>query len=223
MQTMCIFAHPDDESYGPAGTITELAGQGRVDLVCVTDGASGQRFVPKKADESLAEIRKKELRQACDLLGVEGVHFLDYPDGRLCLNNYHSIAEKVKSILEELKPQRIITYDLGGVSGHPDHMVVSSVSSYLFKRLDYLQEIWYYCLSHEAREILENYGYKNYFVFSPQGFANHDIDKVVDISNFFDTKMEAIGKHRSQVKNISSTVKIFEKLNKEECFRINKK
>jgi len=39
---VCIFAHPDDEAFGPGGTIAKFAKQRPVYLICATKGESGK-------------------------------------------------------------------------------------------------------------------------------------------------------------------------------------
>ena len=39
---VCIFAHPDDEAFGPGGTIAKFAKKRPVYLICATKGESGK-------------------------------------------------------------------------------------------------------------------------------------------------------------------------------------
>lgn len=55
-----IFAHPDDETFGPGGTLSKLAQKGQdVYIICATngDGKQGNR----KKEIALGKQRKKEL------------------------------------------------------------------------------------------------------------------------------------------------------------------
>lgn len=44
---VCIFAHPDDEAFGPGGTIALLAKKNDVYILCATKGEAGQHHNPK--------------------------------------------------------------------------------------------------------------------------------------------------------------------------------
>src|SRR3990170_4631783 len=87
---LSIFGHPDDESFGPGGTLHILSKTHDVFLVCVTDG-HGQNI-----KKNLAQIRHQELLAAARILGIKEVFFLGYQDGSLCHNLYHEIASKIQ-------------------------------------------------------------------------------------------------------------------------------
>src|SRR3990167_7504777 len=66
---LCVFAHPDDEAFGPAGSIAYFAAQRDVYIICVT---SGDAAIVKDKD-SLAKIREKELLKSAEILDLKGV------------------------------------------------------------------------------------------------------------------------------------------------------
>src|SRR6185436_20606573 len=99
---VAVFAHPDDEAFGSAGTLALLAKEREVYLICVTDGSAGMNS--SKKTKALAEIRQEELLNSAKVLGIKEVFFLDYKDGSLSNNLYHEIADKIQKILEEIKP-----------------------------------------------------------------------------------------------------------------------
>ncbi|MCC6791740.1 MAG: PIG-L family deacetylase, partial [Thermomicrobiales bacterium] len=70
---MCVFAHPDDEQFGTAGALLDCIERGLpVHLVCATRGDQGEISDPALATrETLGEVRERELRDACELLGIE--------------------------------------------------------------------------------------------------------------------------------------------------------
>ena len=63
---LMIFAHPDDESFGFAGTMLALADAGvQMSLIVATRGEEGEILVPGLATkENLGEVREGELRAA---------------------------------------------------------------------------------------------------------------------------------------------------------------
>jgi len=82
---VAIFAHPDDEAFGPAGTIAKYAQDHEIYLICATRGEAGENFLDDTT-RSIGEIREQELRASAKLLGVKQVFLLDYEDGSLCNN-----------------------------------------------------------------------------------------------------------------------------------------
>src|SRR5579872_864526 len=110
-----IFAHPDDEAFGPGGTLAKFTKEGNdVYVICATNGetATGE------TDKKLGIERQSELKKSCADLGVKKVFFLGYTDGTLCNNLYHEIAEKIRKILQKLQPDILITFEPRGISGH---------------------------------------------------------------------------------------------------------
>ena len=75
---MGIWAHPDDESFGTAGTMARATASGHsVAVVCATRGEEGEIADPALANpENLGEVREQELRRACAAVGVTDVSFL---------------------------------------------------------------------------------------------------------------------------------------------------
>ncbi|MCA9907304.1 MAG: PIG-L family deacetylase [Anaerolineae bacterium] len=133
---LVIFAHPDDESHGPAGTLAKYAAEGvRVHYLCATRGESGMvdsRFLTN--GNSVAELRTAELNQAAATLGLASVNFLGYRDSgmpgspdnthphSLCAAPLDDVAATIAAHIRRLRPDAIITHDQYGWYGHPDHI-----------------------------------------------------------------------------------------------------
>src|SRR5262245_48709464 len=79
------FAHPDDESFAAAGTSLTCRDAGiRCVLVTATRGERGTRGDPPVcAADEIAACREAELRDAAAILGIDGLHLLDYRDREL--------------------------------------------------------------------------------------------------------------------------------------------
>ena len=86
LRLMAIFAHPDDESLGNAGTLARYAAEGvEVTLVTATRGQRGW-LGDRSANpgpEALGRVREAELHAAASALGVREVVLLDHMDGEL--------------------------------------------------------------------------------------------------------------------------------------------
>src|ERR1700738_4566437 len=98
----CIFAHPDDEAFGPSGTIAKLAKENDVYLLCATKGQAGKDSGNSK--RKLHERRAEEVKESAKILGVKSVVFLGFVDGQLSNNLYHQLAEKIIKHLKKLRP-----------------------------------------------------------------------------------------------------------------------
>lgn len=211
-----IFAHPDDEVFGPGGTLATFAKEGRdVYVICVTNGEAGQN-VSKKTNP-LKDIRQEEVLESAKVLGIKKVFFFDFKDGDLSNNLYHEIAEKVENLLEEIKPEIILTLEPRGVSGHIDHIVVSLVSTYVFNKLSFIKELWYFCFTEEGKRVLIKY-LGDYFVYFPAGYKKSEISKTVDVSSVWEQKIAAMNKHESQLSDVTAHLNAFTELPKEENY-----
>jgi LmbE family N-acetylglucosaminyl deacetylase len=135
---MAALAHPDDESFGAGGTLALYAQRGvQVHLVCATRGEAGQVSAEcLEGFESVADLRVSELRCAAGILGLAGVHYLDYRDSGMAgsSDNQHpqalavapveEVAHRVVHLIRLLRPQVIITNDPIGGYKHPDHIAI---------------------------------------------------------------------------------------------------
>jgi LmbE family N-acetylglucosaminyl deacetylase len=133
---LSVLAHPDDESFGMGGTLAHYANQGvDVYLICATRGEVGE-VAPEylKSYPSIAELREAELRCASAHLGLAGIHFMDYRDSGMIgsPDNDHpmafiaapvdQVAREVASLMREIKPDVVLTFDPIGGYRHPDHI-----------------------------------------------------------------------------------------------------
>ncbi len=214
---LCIFAHPDDEAFGPGGSIAKFVKKRDVYIICVTDGCKGSAE-NLDSDKDLSEVRKRELLESAKILGVKKVDFLNYTDGILCNNLYHEIAEKLIGLIKTYQPDTLLTFDSTGVSGHLDHIAVSLITSFVFKKLDNIKKLLYLC---ELEETLNQFG--DYFVYTPPGRKLSEIDLTIDISETWKLKVKSMQAHKSQIKDAEKILKILSNKPKENYFRVLQK
>jgi len=217
----CI-AHPDDEAFGPSGTIAKFAKQKHdVYILCATKGEAGENRHP--TDKSpLRTIREKELLESAKILGVKKVFFLGFTDGTLNNNIYHEVAGKIQTILEDIKPNLVITSEPLGVSGHLDHIAISMITTYVFFHLPFVKTLLYHCVTAEwIKKMTEIYG--EYFIYRPPGYKMSEIDKIIDVSSVWDTKIRAIKAHVSQKKDVDKILHMYSLFPKKEYFLLLKK
>lgn len=146
---LAVFAHPDDESFGPGGTLALCVREGvEVHLVCATRGDVGSSdSVDLGACADLACRREEELRCAAGVLGLAGVHLLGYRDSGMAgaEANQHPqalvqadpqfLAGQVAAWMCELRPQVVLTFDPFGGYGHPDHIAIHRATLRAFERV----------------------------------------------------------------------------------------
>lgn len=214
---VAIFAHPDDEAFGPGGTLAIYAQTHDVYLICVTKGQAGRNNTADQ-ERPIQEIREEELQNSAKILGIKRIYFLDYEDGTLSNNQYHAIANDIIALLDEIKPETLMTFEMRGVSGHLDHIAVSMIVHFVFHKIDYAKTLMLYC---EKEEVIKNF--RNYFVYVPHGYDTNQIDKIIDITHVWDTKVKAMYEHKSQIKDVNTILYGLKEQVKEECFLIHTK
>ncbi|WP_313803349.1 bacillithiol biosynthesis deacetylase BshB2 [Cytobacillus sp.] len=120
---LVVFPHPDDEAFGVSGTIASYTKSGTpVTYACLTLGEMGRNMgnPPFATRETLPQIRKKELQDAANVLGIKDLRMLGYRDKTVEFEDEAVLAAHMGSIIEEVKPSLIITF-YPGYAVHPDH------------------------------------------------------------------------------------------------------
>lgn len=153
---LAVHAHPDDESLTMAGTLAQAAADGvRVTLVTATLGEQGevigadlQGLVAERADQ-LGGYRLTELRAACAALGVPDQRMLggvgEFRDSGMVGTpsaehprafvraapggpDHQRAVSALASVIDEIEPAVLLTYDADGGYGHPDHVAAHQVA-----------------------------------------------------------------------------------------------
>lgn len=123
---MCVFAHPDDETFTMGGIIAAAARNGqRVICITATRGELGQQDEQRWPLAELGDIRTHELKAALDILGVRDLHFLGYKDGGCSGIDLEEAVTKLTDLINEYQPDTLMTFGPDGLTGHPDHVTVS--------------------------------------------------------------------------------------------------
>jgi len=154
---LLVHAHPDDESIWTGGIMAKYATEGaQVTLVTCTLGEMGE-VIPVELDHLRAEredrlgsYRIGELAAACAALGVTDHRFLggagrwrdsgmmgtpanDRPDS-FWRADLDEAAAALTTVIMQVRPQVIVTYDENGFYGHPDHIQAHRVAWRAFKQ-----------------------------------------------------------------------------------------
>ena len=139
MEQRCLFAalaHPDDEAFSTAGVFRKYRDEGVMTaLVCATRGEEGQISDPALATpETLRQVREQELCEACRIIGVEDLSFLDYRDGRVAQADPTEATGRLVRQIRRLRPQVVVTFDANGGYGHRDHMAIHRLTVPAFQQ-----------------------------------------------------------------------------------------
>jgi len=173
---LAIGAHPDDVEISMGGTLALLAERGyRVGTVDLTRGETGSRGTP--------EQRLEESRAAARVLGLGCRWNLGLPDGELATTPA-AVRDLVRTV-RQCRPAFVFTHS--GHAPHPDH----AMARQLVHTACHHAGLWKFDPG------LEPHRPKYVFDFVPPHRARPSF--LVDISAHWETKLQAIRGHLSQV------------------------
>jgi N-acetyl-1-D-myo-inositol-2-amino-2-deoxy-alpha-D-glucopyranoside deacetylase len=237
---LLVHAHPDDESIETGATMAKYAAEGAgVTLVTCTLGELGEVIPPElahlawDADGGLGQYRIGELADACKLLGVADHRFLggqgrwrdsgmmgtpsnDWP-GCFWQADVDEAARLLLEIIQEVRPQVIVTYDERGFYGHPDHIQAHRVAWRAFELADGLVAKFYATampksVLTEAMALFQSDGADAPTEVGgadftriesvddlPFGTADENVTTEIDARKYLDAKLAAMHAHASQI------------------------
>lgn len=121
-----VWAHPDDEVYLSGGLMALAADAGnRVVCVTATAGEHGTADPDRWPPDRLAAVRAYELRASLAVLGVTEHRFLGLPDGACADQPAGPVVRRLAALIDEVRPDTIVTFAPDGFTGHADHRAVS--------------------------------------------------------------------------------------------------
>ncbi len=234
---LAIFAHPDDESFGAGGVMALAAHAGRpVWVVCATNGDQGGRPGEDVEDHSMdPEIRLQELRCACAAIGAADPIFLGYrdsgmegwgaPEGALSRADPEEVVERLVAEIRRLRPAVVVTFDPGGIYGHPDHVAISRFATEAYQRVaddakhpmalyhqalprsrvEAMQRLMEQAATADGQEVPQPSpdDLRQQEAFVRLSRPDTDITTHVDVRPVLDRKIAALGCHESQMRGRS--------------------
>lgn len=134
MNVLYIFPHPDDESFGPAAGMSLQRRQGhQVSLLTLTrGGATKQRHTYGYSVEEMGEVRFREMQKVKQVLDLNRMIILDYPDSGLKEVDPRKLEGAIEDVIRDIEPDVLVTYPVHGISGFHDHLVTHAVVKRLF-------------------------------------------------------------------------------------------
>ena len=185
---LAIGAHPDDVELGCSGTIAkEIALGKKVGIIDLTRGELGTR--------GTAEIRDSEAKKAASILGVSFRENLNFKDGFFTNDEVHQL-ELIK-VIRKYKPKIILCNAID--DRHIDHpkgakLVVDSCFLSGLKKIE---------TNHDG---VDQNPWRPENIYHYIQWKNLNPDFVVDISEYFDTKIKSVKAFESQFYNGNESV-----------------
>lgn len=210
----CVFAHPDDDTFGVAGSLALHAGEDlELTVILATSGDAGRIADASLATrETLASVRETEDLASWRALGLEpDLRFLRHPDGGLSAMPRDLLVAQVRDLLEAATPEVVVTFGLDGITGHEDHVAIGEVATQAFGALrtsaggSAFSRLLHCAIPQgdldRLNELLRERGLEPMDPtqpFVPRGVPDGSIGARIDVSSVYDRKVEAIRAHKTQ-------------------------
>jgi LmbE family N-acetylglucosaminyl deacetylase len=220
LKLMCVVAHPDDECFAFGGALALAADRGiETYVVCLTVGQAATNRGDAASGEALGKIRREEFAVSCNVLGVTQHELLDYHDAQLEFVDFPQAAGRLVERIRRFRPDVVITFGGdGGLNTHPDHMMVSMLTTAAFhwsgqaKRYPELGPVY------EPQRLF--YLSTNFFIPNRQAPKPMPWTVTLDIRSVQARKVEAFRQHASQAPVMEKTKVLFEKYGAEEFYTL---
>lgn len=197
-----VFAHPDDEAFGPAGALLHEAKSGNdVHLITLTLGDAGTN--PDNVP-NLASVREQEWRTAGGLIGAKSMHFLGYRDGQLNNLAMLEIHDKLINLIKDVTTNttddvqiELMSMDTNGITGHIDHIVAGRAALYAFYKLKEsdprITRLRLACMS--KSQLPEP---NTHWLYMDAGRDDDEIGETSDMRQYHDEIIQIVRTHHSQ-------------------------
>ncbi|WP_029689378.1 PIG-L deacetylase family protein [Thermoanaerobacter sp. A7A] len=182
---LCVQPHPDDNEIGAGGLLSILNDKGaKIVFATVTDGRRGLsgRDI---SHEEIIKIRHKEKEEAGRILGVSKYIDLLFEDG----GDYSisELTENLVKIFRSIRPELVLTVDpWTPYEAHPDHQKTGKAVAAAMLAARNLS------LPHLGESVTIEQ-----IAFYSTPYPN----TYIDITNYWERKIEAIRAHKSQFEN----------------------
>jgi LmbE family N-acetylglucosaminyl deacetylase len=197
-----LFAHPDDESFGPSGTLLAESRAGtEVHLLLLTSGDAGTN---PDNHEDLGAVRLQEWQSAGELMGATSMRYFGYKDGQLTNRSMIEISQRVIDSIATIIASapddaqiELLTNDLNGVTGHIDHIVAARTACHVFYQMKQYDKrfarIRLSCLSRQDVPTINTD-----WLYMEPGRTAEEIDETIDNRHLRDEIISIIRTHQTQ-------------------------
>lgn len=181
-----IGSHPDDIEFGCAGVIQHY--QARKYKVVFAVLSNGEEGTHNSTKMNIKSIRKNEALKAAKVLGINNLHFLNFPDGITYVSK--EMKSQLITLIRDIKPDIVYTHS---TQDHfPDHQIYSKLS---IESINAAAGPWYPEAIGKPHKVDQIYGFE---VWNP---CNH-FQVAIDITSYIKKKVESLNQHRSQMESI---------------------
>lgn len=185
-KVLVIAAHSDDEVLGCGGTIARHTAEGdQVHVIYMTDGVSSRDNQQNYLD---TQVRNDAALNACEILGIEKSYQFNFPDNQMDTVSLLSLTQAIEKIVSTYQPNIIYTHHHGDLNIDHQLTLKATLTACRPQPMCRVEKI----LAFEVPSSTEWNHPEKQTQFSPQHF--------VDISQYADTKREALEAYASEMR-----------------------
>ncbi|MBU0472316.1 MAG: PIG-L family deacetylase [Nanoarchaeota archaeon] len=173
---LIIAAHSDDQIIGAGGTAAKYAKEGLNIKTIIVFG--GEESHPHFQQEIIINSRIKESLKADKVIGGKGVNFLNFVEKGFSKEDAEKAITQIEKIVDKLKPTKIFTHT--PEDPHPGHRKISNM----------VLEV-----TDKTKKSYEVYTFN---IWSPFKIRRKNPRLIVDISDTYKTKIQALKCFKSQ-------------------------
>ena len=195
LRVCAVFPHPDDECLAAGAFLSFAKEKGaETNIICATNQENPQRI--------------KELKSACDLLKIDKLYFLDWPDGQLKNLDRLKAKEKLLKLMESIGADIWISYGPDGAYGHCDHIWLSQLLTEIImekknSKLNLFHAAFNKGFFNKVYKKLKNIPGLIDSMLKPEdlGVNAKDFDLIIEDTKHLELKIRALSMHKSQFKD----------------------
>jgi len=203
------------------GRVTDTGGH----VTCVT-ATLGERGFADDDRRSLAErsgLRAGELSAALAAVGVRDSRRLSLPDGECVRAPFGALVTTIASIIDQVRPDTIVTFGPDGITGHDDHIVLGHATTLASREVGIGRLLYATMTDHHHARFADLHDQLGIFLGPPpDGTPEADLALAVDLGGpELDRKRRALAAHASQTSEPARvmTEPVYRQWTRRETFR----
>lgn len=208
LSLLAVFARPEEEAFGPSGTLAKYAGEGvRVSLITAArELANLMTLHVSEPQLVMVNARSRETSCSCRAAGISRL-CLDHASSYIPNNQRRILQERLVRLIREVQPQVVVTYGPDGLSGESEQKLLNELATYAFEHAGDYQAY----PEHFGDGLHPYQPSKLYYSVLPKSWVDHwnldlnavpdnTVTTILDVSPYSEMKLKAVycQRHHSQ-------------------------
>ena len=200
---MVVYTHPDDETW-MNGTLALLAEKYPIYVVYTTSGNRNHtRSNRDKSEHSNYDLSNAREKAAIKSMKIEGVNeapiFMRFDDGRIP-EYQKEMQDKILNEMERIKPNIVIGFGSGGITGHKSHTLTGEATDEAYKEYGKGDALLHFVVSdkrtNEFTKVLAEMGENSYTIDAP--VRDETVSFTTNVENYSDIRKKTLTAHTTE-------------------------